>query len=183
LQNQGGGGTQVRFGDLQLVPIGGGLLFVRPFYVAVSQAAQQVSSVTEFRYVIVNYNGRAAYGESLEDPLSQLLPGFDGDIGDRVAAPSDPDAAPTDPGSTDPDTTDPPSTDETTPPGDSTPPGDTTPDPGANATPEELLEQADQLLIEADDVLRESGDLGEYQRLVQEAGVLIDRALTALAET
>jgi len=182
LQNQAGGGTEVRFGDLQLVPIGNGLLYVRPFYVAVAQASQQVASVTEFRYVIVTYNGRAAFGESLEDPLSQLFPGFDADIGDRIAAPSDPDAAPTDPGSTDPGTTDPPSTDESTPPGDSTLPGDTTPDPGANATPEELLEQADQLLIEADDVLRESGDLGEYQRLVQEAGVLIDRALTALAE-
>ena len=38
---QTGGGNQVRFGDLQLVPIGDGLVFVRPFYIAVPQGTDR----------------------------------------------------------------------------------------------------------------------------------------------
>ena len=45
LQDNEESGTQVRFGDMQLVPIGDGLVFVRPFYIEVhsSRAARSRS--------------------------------------------------------------------------------------------------------------------------------------------
>ena len=76
-----GGGNRVRFGDLQLVPIGDGLLWVRPFYAAVPQLGPN-TTVTESRFVIVSYNGRSAYGSSLSEALGKLFPGFDADLGD-----------------------------------------------------------------------------------------------------
>ena len=42
--------------------------------------------MTEYRFVIVSYNGRAAFGESLGEALAKLFPGFEGDLGDRVGA-------------------------------------------------------------------------------------------------
>jgi ElaB/YqjD/DUF883 family membrane-anchored ribosome-binding protein len=141
-----------------------------------------VRSVSEFRYVLVSHNGRSAFGESLEVALAKLFPGFDADIGDRIAEPSDPEANP-DPGTDVPDPTDPPDTTvPSTDPSDTGPTSPTSPttetpstvDP--DASPEVLLEQADDLLAQAEEVLREEGDLGEYQRLVQQAGALIDAA-------
>ncbi|MDQ3312933.1 MAG: hypothetical protein M3517_12585 [Actinomycetota bacterium] len=153
---------------------------MRPLYVSTTLASQQVRSVSEFRYVLVSHNGRSAFGESLEEALALLFPGFDADIGDRVAEPSDPEANP-DPGTEVPDPTDPP--DPTVPtstdPSDTGPTSPTTETPSTvdpDASPEVLLEQADDLLAQAEEVLREEGDLGEYQRLVQQAGALIDAA-------
>jgi uncharacterized membrane protein (UPF0182 family) len=70
--------TSVRFGDLQLVPVGDGLLYVRPVYVV-------SSNVTEFRYVIVSTGTNAVFATDLESGLARLLPGFEGVIGDRIA--------------------------------------------------------------------------------------------------
>ena len=53
LDNVGDGGTQVRFGDLQVIPVGDGLIYVRPYYVSVPQNSADVGSVTEYRAVIV----------------------------------------------------------------------------------------------------------------------------------
>ncbi|MBA3802017.1 MAG: UPF0182 family protein [Acidimicrobiia bacterium] len=183
LLNGAAGGSQVRYGDLQIVPVGDGLLWVRPLYVSTTLASQQVRSVSEFRYVLVSHNGRSAFGESLESALAVLFPGFDAEIGDRIAEPSDPEANP-DPGTGVPDPTDPPepTVPTSTDPSDTGPTSPTSPttetpstvDP--DASPEVLLEQADDLLAQAEEVLREEGDLGEYQRLVQQAGALIEAA-------
>ena len=87
---QTGGGNRVRFGDLQLVPVADGLLWIRPFYAAVPQSSDRATTVTEYRFVIVAYNGRAAYGESLGEALAKLFPGFDEDLGDRVGVAEEP---------------------------------------------------------------------------------------------
>jgi uncharacterized protein len=151
---QTGGGNVVRFGDLQLVPVAEGLLWVRPFYAQVSQGSSGTTdTVTEYRFVIVSYNDEAVWGESLGDALAKLFDGYEGDLGDRVG----PEEA---------STPEPPETGE--------------PEVG---TPEEVLAQADQLLREAADALSENGDLGEYQAKVDEAGALIDEALSALQPT
>ena len=81
----------MRFGDLQLVPVADGLLYVRPFYAAVPQSSDRDTTVTEYRFVIVSYDGRAAFGESLGEALAKLFPGFEGDLGDRVGADDEPD--------------------------------------------------------------------------------------------
>ena len=72
-------GSQVEFGDLQIVPLADGLLYVRPFYVLVDNQA-------EYRYVIVSYNSTAAIDTSLAGAIKQLFPGFKTDIGDRSGA-------------------------------------------------------------------------------------------------
>ena len=152
---QTGGGNDVRFGDLQLVPVADGLLWVRPFYAAVRQSADGSSAaVTEYRFVIVSYNQRAVFGESLGEALGKLFPEFEGDLGDRVGV----DEGEPEEGTEEPPPPEPPSTE---------------------STPAELLAQADQLLVEADLAL-EARDLGEYQAKIEEAGALIDQALELL---
>ena len=84
------------FGDLQLVPIADGLLYIRPVYVVAS------NDVTEFRYVIVSTGNDAVIGDDLESALAQLFPGFDVPIGDRVPDGND---NPDDPATGEPDET------------------------------------------------------------------------------
>jgi uncharacterized membrane protein (UPF0182 family) len=151
---QTGGGNSVRFGDLQLVPVADGLLWVRPFYASVRPNGDRTSSaVTEYRFVIVSYNGRVEFGESLAEALGKLFPGFEGDLGDRVGPDEE-------------------TTDSTTPAGTEQPAG----------TPTELLQQADQLLDEANQALTE-GHLGTYQEKVNQAKALVGQALDGLNPT
>ncbi|MFM2070159.1 MAG: hypothetical protein RLZZ623_422 [Actinomycetota bacterium] len=91
------GGSQVLYGDLQMVPIAGGLLYLRPLYVK-SDASAQAS----YRFMLASYNGNAAFGATIQEALAKLFPGFSTDIGDVVGAadptvPTDP-STPTDPG-------------------------------------------------------------------------------------
>lgn len=82
------GGSQVLYGDLQLVPVADGLLYVRPLYVR-SDAAPQAS----FQYVLVSYKGAAAFGENLQQALAKIFPGFRTDLGDVVGETAEPDDA------------------------------------------------------------------------------------------
>ncbi len=70
-------GTQVKFGDLQLIPVADGLIYIRPVYV--------VADVAEFRFVIVSHDNSAVLDTDLESALGRLFPGFDAEIGDRVS--------------------------------------------------------------------------------------------------
>jgi uncharacterized membrane protein (UPF0182 family) len=148
---QTGGGNSVTFGDLQLVPVADGLMWVRPFYASVRSNNDRTSSaVTEYRFVIVYYNGRAEFGESLAEALAKVFPGYTGDLGDRVGG-----------------------EEESTPP--------TEPDePQTTGTPAELLTQADQLLDEAQQSLTQDGDLGAYQAKVNQAKALVQQALDGM---
>lgn len=169
LQNQQRGGARVRFGDLQLISIGDGLLWVRPFYVAVDQDRGNARSVTEYAFVMVSYDERSAYAQTLGGALGQLFPGLELDIGERLS------------------TVDPPATDDD---GDPVASGD---DPGTSGatdapvttespqrTPEELLAEADALLREAEDQLLLDGDLGAYQERIEGASALVTEALDGL---
>ncbi|MGI9052805.1 MAG: UPF0182 family protein [Ilumatobacteraceae bacterium] len=96
---QTGGGNEVRYGDLQLVPVGDGLIYVRPFYAAVPQGTDRRTTVTEYRFVIASHGGRSQFGRSLGEALGRLFPGFDADLGDRIggdtpAVGTDPEAQP-----------------------------------------------------------------------------------------
>lgn len=70
-------GTKVKFGDLQLIPVADGLIYIRPVYVI-------ASDITEFRFVIVSHDNAAVLDTSLDGALKRLFRGFEGDIGDRV---------------------------------------------------------------------------------------------------
>lgn len=74
-------GSSVVFGDMQLVPIGDGLLYLRPLYVK-SDSTQQAA----FQYMIAVYNGNAVYGTSIQEALAKLFPAFRTDVGDIVGA-------------------------------------------------------------------------------------------------
>jgi uncharacterized membrane protein (UPF0182 family) len=167
LDNVGDGGTEVAFGDLQLIPVAGGLIYVRPYYVSVPQNSAQVGAVTEYRAVIVSFNDRSVLESTVSEGLAALFPGFESDVGDAIDEPTEPggddDAADTD------------SDSESDP---------ATPDPGAGSSSDDpvvLLEEADQAFLEADEALAE-GDLGLYQQKIDEARGLIDQAFAILEQ-
>ena len=162
LDNVGGGGTEVRYGDLQLIQVAQGLVWVRPYYVSVPQNSSEVTSVTEYRGVIVSYNDRAVLEDTVSEALTALFPGFEGAIDETIDQPTEPDAG-GDSGGEDP----------------SVP----TPDPGSSESsgddPVALLEQADQAFLDADAALAD-GDLGAYQAKIAEARQLIADAFALL---
>ena len=90
-------GSDVVYGDLQMIPVGDSLLWTRPVYVKSATVGQP-----QVRLVVAYYEGRVGFGQSLGVALDQL---FDVsiDVGDVVGTPVDP-ADPTDP--TDPGTSD-----------------------------------------------------------------------------
>ena len=147
------GGTTVEFGDLQLVPVGDGLLYLRPYYVVQQRTGSRVSQTTEFRAVIASFNGRAVLADTITEALADLFPGFDGELDElAVVDPDDPDAVATD-------DVDPVATDE--------------------RTSDDLLLEVNELLIAAETAL-EDGDLGGYQDRVDEANDLLLEALELL---
>ena len=164
-------GTDVVFGDQQLVPVGDGLLYVRPFYVA-------IEGITEYRFVIVSYENRATFASTLTEALADLFPGFDGEIAERVASADDGDV--TEP-------VERPDTGDGTDSGDAGDPGDSGDEPGLvvpdtpdeRATTAELLLQAEALFAEADQLLRD-GDLGAYQDTIARAEQFVQAAIDSL---
>lgn len=141
-------GQAIRFGDMQLVPISDGLVYVRPVYVT-------VGDVTEYRYVIVSHDEAAVIATSLDGALRQLFPGYDGEVGDRVAAP---DEVPT------------PGIDPIEP---------TTPIPPLEGDVAQLLLDAEAAFSEAEQHLA-GGDLGAYQEAIERARRLVEQATDQL---
>lgn len=77
----GSTGSKVSFGNLQLVPIRAGLLYVRPLYVQPTGGTQAQVFV---RKVIVTYNNRSVMADSLSAAVNQLFPGADVNLGEIV---------------------------------------------------------------------------------------------------
>lgn len=154
-------GSQVVLGDLQMIPVAGGVVWLRPMF-----SEPQGGSQPLMKFVLASYNGTATYGESTGEALSKLFPGYDVDLGDRITVPGEVpgggDSTDTGEGST-PSTTAPP----TSGPTESTTPG--------GQTPDELLAEANRLFIEADAALTD-GDLGGYQQKVEQARQLVQQA-------
>jgi uncharacterized membrane protein (UPF0182 family) len=69
----------VLFGDMQLVPVGQGFVYVRPVYVQ----ASGTSAIPDLRYVVVLANGDLGRSPSLSGALNTLFPGADVVLGDR----------------------------------------------------------------------------------------------------
>ena len=164
--------SRVRFGDLQLMPIADGLLWVRPYYVAI-EGSDSTRPSAEYRYIIVSHNARSAFGPTLQEALAQVFPGFDVDVGDRRADIADepvPDEPPADDGDDVDDDSDEPEG-----------PTDTRPPLTDDATAAELLAEADALFDDADRYLRD-GDLAGYQAAVDRASELVAEAIALLDE-
>ena len=71
LLNVAGGGSKVDFGNLLIVPIDQGLLYVRPYYVR----ADKEDAVPELRKVVVAIGDQIEVGDSLGAALAKLIPG------------------------------------------------------------------------------------------------------------
>ena len=83
-------GSKTAFGDLQMIPVAGGAVWIAPMYVESETAGQPL-----LRRMVVNYNGKVGIGNSIGDALVQVLPGFSADIGDVAGAPvTDPNKPP-----------------------------------------------------------------------------------------
>ncbi|HVE17621.1 MAG TPA: UPF0182 family protein [Ilumatobacteraceae bacterium] len=143
-------GTDVVFGDLQMVPLAGGLLWVRPVYVQPTVSDSRESQPT-IELVLVSQNNKAAFGSSLSGALAKLFPGFEGNIGDVVGE------TPADNGGT----------------------GGVVTPPTTDTTPADLLDQAEALFAQADQAL-DDHDLATYQEKVNQARALVQQAVAAL---
>ncbi|MEI8239704.1 MAG: UPF0182 family protein [Actinomycetota bacterium] len=70
-------GSRVNFGDLQMLPLADGVMWVRPMYVQ-----SESSGLPQVKRIIVNYRGVVGLGSSLEEALAAIFPGFNTTIGD-----------------------------------------------------------------------------------------------------
>jgi uncharacterized protein len=177
-----GGGTEVLFGNLLLVPIDGALLYVQPLYVEPEAAARQIPRL---EFVIAVLGERVVIENTLGEALEVL---FDQEVDTGETAPIDPIEIPP-PGEED---IDDPESPPTTDPGD---PEDPAEDPEDDPLDEPLegtvaeqiatlLAQAEQLFADADEALQEGGAaaLAEYQELTEQAQERLEQAADLIEE-
>jgi uncharacterized protein len=150
----GTGGSEVRFGNLLLVPIDNALLYVQPFYVV-----GEGRNLPLLQQVIVTYGDDVVIEETLSGALTSLF-GQTAVTQEQPAAPI-PGEADTEPGGTGPE------------------PDESAPTGTAAEQAATLLDQANELFAEADTALT-NGDLGIYEDRVEEARELVDQAIDLL---
>jgi hypothetical protein len=155
-------GARVIYGDLQVVPVQRGLMYVRPVFVRPDDPSARQIFVRKF---LVSYNNRVVMTDNLTEGVARLVPGFSLDLGERVndgsVAPSDP--TPDASGGTATTTT-------TLPPIDS-----------SQLTPTELLARADQLFDEANAALAQNPpNFALYQAKLAQARELLRQAIAAV---
>jgi uncharacterized membrane protein (UPF0182 family) len=73
--------TDVRFGNLLTLPVGGGLLYVEPVYI---ERANRQATFPQLNRVLVAYGDRIGYDPTLRGALNQV---FGAGAGDATAAP------------------------------------------------------------------------------------------------
>ncbi|MGB6227941.1 MAG: membrane protein, partial [Pseudonocardiaceae bacterium] len=73
--------TDVRYGNLLTLPVGGGLLYVEPVYI---ERANQQAAFPQLNRVLVAYGDRIGYAPTLREALNQV---FGAGAGDATASP------------------------------------------------------------------------------------------------
>jgi uncharacterized membrane protein (UPF0182 family) len=73
--------TDVRYGNLLTLPVGGGLLYVEPVYI---ERANQQAAFPQLNRVLVAYGDRIGYAPTLREALNQV---FGAGAGDATALP------------------------------------------------------------------------------------------------
>ncbi|MGO2520997.1 MAG: UPF0182 family protein, partial [Microbacterium sp.] len=151
------GESQVKYGNLLTLPVGGGLLYVQPVYVQSSEGTQ----LPLLQKVLVTFGDSVAFENTLTEALDTI---FGGDSG---ATGGDDEVEPVDPG------------DGTTPPdeGTATPDPDTTDPEQPTDDREAILADAQQALSDREAALKE-GDLTKFA----EADDRLTAAITKLLE-
>jgi len=149
------GKSEVKYGNLLTLPVGGGLLYVQPVYVQSSEGTQ----LPLLQKVLVTFGDSIAFEDTLTAALDVI---FGGDSG---ASGGDEEVEPVDPG------------DGTSPPEEGgTDPGTTEPDPGTGTDARaEALADAQQALTDREAALK-AGDLTAFA----EADKRLTAAITEL---
>jgi hypothetical protein len=65
--------TNIKYGNLLTLPVGGGLLYVEPVYVEQSQSSNSNTSYPQLSRVLVSYNGGVGFAPTFTDALNQAL--------------------------------------------------------------------------------------------------------------
>ncbi|MDQ0613342.1 uncharacterized membrane protein (UPF0182 family) [Microbacterium sp. W4I4] len=131
------GKSEVKYGNLLTLPVGGGLLYVQPVFVQSSEGTK----LPNLRKILVAFGDRVAFEDTLTLALDTLFGGDAGAVGgDEGVTPTDPGTTPPDEGSTPPDQ------------GGTTPPSD--------AVAQALSDAKDALT--AREAALKSGDLSEF---------------------
>ncbi|QTV79808.1 UPF0182 family protein [Microbacterium sp. NIBRBAC000506063] len=153
------GQSEVLYGNLLTLPVGGGLLYVQPVYVQSSEGTQ----LPRLQKILVAFGDRIAFEDTLTEALDVLFGGDSGaSAGDGDIEPSDPEE-PTDP-------------ETPTEPTDPTEPTE----PTVPATDwDAALQQAQQAMMDRDAALRQ-GDLEAFaeadKRLTEAVTILLELA-------
>ncbi len=156
-------GTRVVFGDLQIVPVAKGLVYVRPLYVRPDDINQKQVFVRKF---LASYNKKVVMADDLTSAIAKLFPGFTTELGDRVRDGSAPSSTAAPSGSAAGTTT-----------GSSTSVPAATSDTGS-MTAAQLLAKADTLFNEADSALATTPpNFSDYQQKLAQARELVRLAL------
>ncbi|GGF41459.1 UPF0182 protein [Marmoricola endophyticus] len=152
--------ASVRYGNLLTLPVGGGLLYVQPLYTLRSGGA---ASYPQLEFVLVSFGDNVGIGATLDQALSQIVPG--GTSGSTGSTGSS--------GTGD--------TDGSTQTGSSGSGGTGSTGTGGDvklsADAKALLEQANAKFQAAQTAL-EAGNLSTYQKNVDQARSLVQRALS-----
>lgn len=156
------GKSEVKYGNLLTLPVGGGLLYVQPVFVQSSEGTK----LPNLRKILVAFGDRVAFEDTLTEALDALFGGDAGAVG------GDEGVTPT------------PDDDDTTPSdGDTTPSdGDTTaPDEGGTTTPSsdavaKALSDAKDALAAREAALK-SGDLSEFATQDKKLTAAIEKLL------
>jgi uncharacterized membrane protein (UPF0182 family) len=152
-------GSRVIFGDLQVVPVQRGLMYVRPLFVRPDDPSAKQIFVRKF---LVSYDNRVVMTDNLTEAVARLFPGFTTDLGERI---NDGSSAPTDPT---PDASGGTATTTTVPSEDT-----------SSLTATELLIRAEELFDEANLALAETPpNFALYQSKLVQARELLRQAIT-----
>ena len=149
----GRGGSEVRYGNMLLVPIDNALLYVQPFYVV---SEDQTRQLPRLQRVIVTFGEEVVIEDTLSEALTTLF-------GETAVTQERPGETPSEPS-----------------PGEGeggAEPGTTSGTAAERAAT--LLDEANTLFDEADEALTD-GDIGEYQDKVEQARDKVDEAVALL---
>ena len=141
--------SQILYGNLLTLPVGGGLLYVQPVY-ALRESGQGAYPVLQF--VLASFGRNAGYGSSLTEALNDVLRGTGGSLDPEVTGEE--------------------------PNGDGGPDRGDDPAVGTPTDVLDLLQQADEKFAEAEAALRD-GNTVRWARLTSEAEELVQQALQA----
>ena len=149
-------GSRVVFGDLQLVPVRKGLVYLRPLFVRPDDANARQIFVRKF---LASYANKVVIGDSLADAINKLFPGIGSQLDSSIGNVANEIPAPESPSS-----------------------GGVAPVPSTSGTsPSELLRRAEQLFAEADAALGQNPpDFATYQQKLAAARALVSEAVTLL---